>query len=146
VAGEKDGGIMSTKEPEGSGTGASDEKDGKGRWGPERGAAEGSRRRREGVDIFKYKLKKKRGSRRRAGRKGVKHDVENRVLLWEKRGKYENLPIVVYFSLAKASDRIRVATETVNEAIRIPVIGNKRRTNATQPGKLRPKPSPRQII
>jgi hypothetical protein len=80
------------------------------------------------------------------GRKGAKHDVENRVLLWEKRGKYENLPIVVYYSLAKASNRIRTATETVDEAIRIPVIGNKQRTNATQLGKLRPKPSPRQII
>ena len=85
---------------------------------------------------------KKRGSGRRAGRKGAKHDVENRVLLWKKRGKYENLPIVVYFSLAKASDRIRAATETVDEAIRIPVIENKRRTNATQPGKLQPKLSP----
>jgi hypothetical protein len=89
---------------------------------------------------------KKRGSGRRAGRKGAKHDVENRVLLWKKRGKYENLPIVVYFSLAKASDRIRAATETVDEAIRIPVIENKRRTNATQPGKLQPKLSPCQII
>jgi hypothetical protein len=92
------------------------------------------------------KLKKKGGSGRRAGRKRAKHDVENRVLLWEKRGKYENLPIVVYFSLAKASDRIRAATETVDEAIRIPVIENKRRTNATQPGKLQPKLSPCQII
>ena len=90
--------------------------------------------------MFKYKLKKRSG--RKVGRKGAKHDVENHVLLWERIGKYENLPIVVYFSLAKASDRIQTATETVDEAIRIPVIGNKRRTNATQPGKLRPKALP----
>jgi hypothetical protein len=68
------------------------------------------------------------------------------VLLWKKRGKIRKLTIVVYFSLAKASERIWLATETVDEAIRIPVIGNKRRTNATQLGKLQPKPSPLQVI
>jgi hypothetical protein len=68
------------------------------------------------------------------------------VLLWEKREKYENSPIVVYFSLAKASDRIRVATGTVDEVIRTTVIGNKRRTNVTQPKKLRLKPSIRNLV
>ena len=47
------------------------------------------------------------------------------VLLWKKRGKIRKLTIVVYFSLAKASNRIWPAIETVDEAIRIPVIGNK---------------------
>ena len=47
------------------------------------------------------------------------------MLLREKRGKYRNSPIVVYPSLAKASDRIRVATRTVSEAIHISLMGNK---------------------
>ena len=62
------------------------------------------------------------------------------MLLREKRGKYRNSLIIVYTSLAKASDKIRVATRTVNEAIRIPVTGNKRPSNATQLKKLRFEP------
>ena len=74
--------------------------------------------------------------------RGISHDV----VLWKKRRKIRKLTIVVYFSLAKASDRIRPAIGTVDEAIRIPVIGNKRRTNAAQPGKLRPKPYPLRVV
>jgi hypothetical protein len=62
------------------------------------------------------------------------------MLLREKRGKYRNSPIIVYTSLAKVSDRIRGATRTVDEAIRIPVTGNKRPSNATQPEKLQFEP------
>jgi hypothetical protein len=68
------------------------------------------------------------------------------LVLWEKRRKIRKLTIVVYFSLAKASDRIRSATGTVNEAIRIPIIGNKRRTNATQLEKLQLKPYPLRVV
>ena len=68
------------------------------------------------------------------------------MVLWEKRRKTRKLTIVVYVSLAKASDRIRSATGTVDEAIRIPVIGNKRRTNATQPEQLRLKPYPLWVV
>ena len=68
------------------------------------------------------------------------------LVLWEKRRKIRKLAIVVYVSLAKASDRIRSAIGTVDEAIRIPVIGNKRRTNAAQPEKLRLKPYPLQVV
>jgi hypothetical protein len=68
------------------------------------------------------------------------------LVLWEKRRKIRKLTIVVYFSLAKASDRLRSATGAVDEAIRIPVIGNKRRTNATQPEQLRLKPYPLRVV
>ena len=59
------------------------------------------------------------------------------VLLREKKEKHRNSPIVVYLSRTKASDRFRVVISTVDEAIRMPIIGNKRLTNATQPEKLR---------
>ena len=62
------------------------------------------------------------------------------MLLREKRGNCRNSPIIVYTSLAKASDRVRVVTRTVDEAIRIPVTGNKRPSNAMQPKKLRFEP------
>ena len=68
------------------------------------------------------------------------------MVLWEKRRKTRKLTIVVYVSLAKASDRIRSVTGTVDEAIRIPIIGNKRRTNATQSEKLRLKPYPLRVV
>jgi serine protease inhibitor ecotin len=43
----------------------------------------------------------------------------------EKKEKYESSPIVIYFSLVKVSDRIWIATETIDKAICIPIIGNK---------------------
>ena len=46
----------------------------------------------------------------------------------EKREGGRNLLIIIYISLAKVSDIIWVATGTVVEAIRIPIIGNKRRS------------------
>jgi hypothetical protein len=61
-------------------------------------------------------------------------------LLWEKREKYENSPIVVYLLLAKASNRIQIVTETIDEAIHIPVIGNKQWTNVTQSKNFRSSP------
>ena len=61
-------------------------------------------------------------------------------VLWLKRKTYKKTHWrFVYLSLAVASDRIRVVTGTVAEAIRIPVIGNKRRSyeinHVAQPGK-----------
>jgi hypothetical protein len=47
------------------------------------------------------------------------------IFLWEKRGKYKNSPIVIYFLLAKVSDRIRTATKIINKAIQVSVIENK---------------------
>ena len=130
------GGTTETKMPlQGSGGG-----NGRGRSGGDRrfrALRPGSGR----VSGGSYPGKEAATARPNEGR-GISHDV----VLWEKRRKIRKLTIVVYFSLAKASDRIRPAIGTVDEAIRIPVIGNKRRTNAAQPGKLRPKPYPLRVV
>ena len=84
VAGGTDGEETPSVEPEGSRAGASDEKDGRGRWGSKTGAAavaaEGSRRRDERIDIL-YKMSKKTES----GSRERKHSMKNRALLQEKR-------------------------------------------------------------
>jgi hypothetical protein len=68
------------------------------------------------------------------------------VLLREKKEKHRNSPIVIYLSRTKASERFRVVISTVDEAIRMPIIGNKRLTNATQPEKPRFKSHPLLVV
>jgi hypothetical protein len=91
VARGTDGEETPSVEPEGSRAGASDEKGRRGRWGPETGAAvgaaEGSRRRDEGVDILYKNVKKD-----RKRKLGEKTQYEKSCVVARGKRKYKNLP------------------------------------------------------